>query len=231
MFLHRGAGIILPTKFLQDCSLPSQHEVTDTQIFLKKDPSGEVELKLVQPHNLKPNNTPFSVGREVHLYLNNLANFATPKEGASWLPPTSSPGSQTRALGVEEPGLFNPSQEHWTLLLSFPTPYSPPAPPHSPPPSPHPDSTLACRHWRAAGGPLEQAWPLRSRPLALVSGHTLPTLHRPGSRLFAAHTVCAASTRARSAPQAGGGGCAGGSPQYGFRFWRAERGRARDCCR
>lgn len=144
---------------------------------------------------------------------------------------TTTPGSPVQGSGYRgtqatypQPGALDTPP----LPPSHPTRHQPQPPPRSPP---HPGSTLACKHWRAAGGPLERAWPLRSRPLALVSGHTLPTLHRPGSRLFAAHTVCAASTRVGSARQAGGGGCAGGSPQYGFRFWRAERGRARDCCR
>lgn len=159
-------------------------EETDTERFHSclRD---EVELKRMQSHSPNPNNSLFN-GQRRFLSEEFCKLCHTQRRGLR----TTLPGFDSRALGVKQPGLLNlkpGALGHWTLL--FPLPHILPLPSPSCPP-------LACRHRRAAGGPQELAWPLRSHPLALVSGHTLSTLHGPSSRLFAAHTECATATGA-----------------------------------
>lgn len=145
MFLHKRTGVTLPTKFLQDYSLPSQRKATHTHRFPSKHLSGEVEQKLFTTLNLTIHL--FSVDREVHLHLDSLANFATPKEGEYWLP---RPAPPHQAPGVEKPGLLNPSQEHWTLLLSLP--HTLPATSPSLPPCSTPTPTPGALPSRAGTG-------------------------------------------------------------------------------
>lgn len=181
----------------------------------------------------------FSPQNPPNLAIRKRPRSASPTSRTS--PRASSPGRRARAQGAGRrsgtaPGVFKPGLEPAgpdapappSSRLSSSSQLSPRAPPPSAPRSPGAQAPAG----GARGAGRGRCPPLRSRPPAATAAHCPTRAARAAAaRLHAPSEPRQPEPGRRPrAPRGRAGGCGSpaSSPQHGFGFRRAERGRARD---